>query len=80
MAVDDNARRRVHAGAVIADMPLDLDMHRLRDADCNRVGTVRIEHSPMTLFLPGGEPVQSLVQRSYRTPSQIDLDHWRCQE
>ena len=80
MAVDDNRRRRVHAGAVIADMPLDLDMHRFGDADCDRVGAVRIQHLPMTLICPGGEPVQSLVQRGYRTPSQIDLDHWRCQE
>ena len=32
MAIHYHCRRRVHAGAIVTDMPLDLDLHRLSDA------------------------------------------------
>ena len=47
VAVEDDVRLLVHAGAVIADMSLDLDRDRRVDAGSDRVLSARIEHTPM---------------------------------
>src|SRR5271170_6125024 len=80
MAVHGDRGRRVHAGAIVSDMPVYLDLHRLGEADRNRMRAIRVQHPPMTFVGPRSEPVQSLVQFAHRTPRQIDFDHWRCQE
>jgi hypothetical protein len=80
MAVDDNLGRRVHAGAVIADMPFDLDVNGRGEPDGNGVGAVRVHYAPMTFIVPEADSVQPLVKLPDRALREIDLDHWRCQE
>ena len=76
MAVDRDSRRRVHAGAVIADMAVDLDVDRRGEPDRDRVRAVRV-HAPATAarWCPGA----SRCRRSFRSRTelcrQVDLDH-----
>src|SRR5271166_271714 len=75
MAVDDNLGRRIHAGAVIADMPLDHDMNGHGQADSDGVGAVRVHHPPMMFIVPRANSVQALVQLPDRALREVDLDH-----
>jgi len=70
------------AGAIIADVPLDLDVHRLGDADRDRVGRrFRVQHPPITARSSRERSwLQSFIQCADRAARQIDLYHWRCQE
>ena len=54
VAVDDDGGALVHAGAVIADMAVDLDGDRRVDAGGDGMLPARIEHAPMRLV--GVEP------------------------
>src|ERR1700751_2240708 len=75
MPVDDNLGRRIHAGAIITDMPLDLDMNGCRQPDRYGVGAVRVQYAPMMFIIRRANPVQLLVQLPNRALREVDLDH-----
>jgi hypothetical protein len=47
IAMDDDVCLLVHAGAVVAHMPLDLDRDRHVDADGDRMLATRVEQAPI---------------------------------
>ena len=66
-AVHDDGRLLVHAGAVIADGPLDLDVERRIDADGDGVLALGVEHFPLRLVGAGRLLVQKLVELAQAT-------------
>ncbi len=79
-AVDDDRRRLVHAGAVIADASLDLDADRRVDADRDGVPALRVEDEPVALVGPFASGMQSLVEVAKRGLGKIDRGHQRSQK
>ena len=75
VAVDDDRRLLVHAGAVIADMSLDLDRDRRVDADGDRVLPARIEDAPVRFVGVGLEAMQRRVELAQRGLREIDSSH-----
>ena len=55
IALDDDGRALVHAGAVVADMAFDLDREPALEPDGDGVLAARIENAPMRLVGVGSE-------------------------
>ena len=55
-AVDDDGRLLVHAGAVIADIAVDLDGRGRIDTNGDGVAATRIEDPELRLVAPGSRP------------------------
>ena len=74
-AVDDDGRLLVHAGAVIADVAIDLDGRGRIDTDGDGVTATRIEDPELRLGSAGVETVQHLVELTQARDLQIDRLH-----
>ncbi len=62
VAVDNDMRLLVHAGAVIADMPIDIDLNRRGQANRDGVATAGIEDAPIALISLPADAMQDRVQ------------------
>src|SRR4029079_1401776 len=72
VAVHAHGRALVHAGAVVADVPVDLHLDVGVETARDRVGAARVDDAPVTR--PGrlGELVQAPVQLAQRGRGEID--------
>jgi len=77
IALHDDGRRLVHAGAVVPDMPLDLDGHGHLETNGDGMLSARIEHRPGGLVGVGGKIMQRLVQVPDARLGEIDNGHQR---
>ena len=59
-------------GAVVADVPVDLDLDVGVEAAGDGVRAVRVEHAPVRRPRRGGEVVQALVQLAKRRLREVD--------
>jgi uncharacterized protein YqfA (UPF0365 family) len=75
IAFDDDGRLFVHAGAVVADVTVDLDKERAVEAGGDRMLPARIEHPPMRLVGVGRQSMQSRVELAHRAPGEVDIWH-----
>ncbi len=74
VAVNDDLGVLVHPGAIVADVPLDLDRDRHLQSTGDGVGALRLDHFPVGRFRLGGQIMESLVEFANRGPRQIDFD------
>ena len=76
VAVHAHRRQLVHAGAVVADVTVDLDLDLGVDSARDRVRTVRVDDSPASgaLLCTGGtaQVVQPLVELPQRRHCEVD--------
>jgi hypothetical protein len=73
VAVDAHGRELVHAGAVVADVPLDLDLHVRVDAAGDGVRAVRVDDPPMPRsWALAGELVEAAVELRQRRDREVD--------
>ncbi len=71
--VHAHGRELVHAGAVVADVPVDLDLDVRVDPARDRVGAVRVDDAPPAWArAAAGELVQPCVQLAERRRGQVD--------
>ena len=76
----------VHAGAVIADMAVDLDGDRRVEARGDGVAPARVEHAPVAArWCPGRRRVQRLVELAQRggvarSIVRSAIDRCRCSQ
>ena len=68
-----NARPLVHAGAVVAGVPLDLDLEVGVEAGRKRMGAVRMEDAPATRPCPCvGDVMEALIELAERRHREVD--------
>ena len=73
VAVHAHGRELVHAGAVVADVPVDLDLDLGVEAARDRVRTARVDDAEVPRpSRAAGEVVQALVQLAERRRREID--------
>ena len=75
MTADGDARLLVHAAAVEAGMPVDLDLDRPLAADRDAVGAHRMQDAKRPLVALLAKIVQALVEGAHAAVAQVDLDH-----
>ena len=75
VAVDQHGGELVHAGAVIADRPVDLDGDRRVEPGGNGMAPRRMVDDPVPLIGVGAEAVQRRVQLAERRGAEIDVRH-----
>src|SRR5262249_58155047 len=74
-AADQYGGELIHAGAVIADRPIDLDSDGDIETGGNCVSPCGMADDPMPLIGIGPELVQRLVEGAERRRAEIDLGH-----
>ncbi len=68
-----HGRELVHAGAVVADVPVDLDLDLGVEPARDGVRTARVDDAPVTRTgRTPGEVVQALVQLTQRRRREVD--------
>src|SRR4051812_39088673 len=74
VAVHADRRLLVHAGAVVADVPVDLDGDRRVEPDRQRVRAARVDDAPMGRLRVGasGERVQPGVELAARSGGEVE--------
>ena len=75
MAVDDDARLLVHAGAVIADMAVDLDLDGPVEAGHHGMRPLGIDDPPGPFVGLGRQVMQALVEVAHALRGEVDGDH-----
>jgi hypothetical protein len=75
IAVNGDRGLLVHARAVVAGVPLDIDGHGLVHPDRKVVLAVRMGHNPLAVFDGGGLVVQRLVEFTHGGSGKIDGFH-----
>ncbi len=75
IAFHDDVRQLVHATAVIADVPVDLDGDGFVETACNGMLAVGMIDNPMSLVGVRRQLMQSRVQFAQRLGGKIECRH-----